>query len=94
MIRVIIERHIAPSLEDYYDEFERTILQNAITVPGYLSGETLRNTNDPNHRFIICNWRSILDWQHWEHSEQRRDIVTPLRALMDRDEIITVLELC
>ncbi|PID42091.1 MAG: antibiotic biosynthesis monooxygenase [Proteobacteria bacterium] len=92
MIRVIIERHVAPSLEDYYDNFERNILKNAVSVPGCISGNSFRNANDPNHKFILSKWRSIQDWQRWEASEQRRDMIVPLRALMDKDEIITILE--
>ncbi len=93
MIRVIIERHIAPSLEEHFDRIERSILQSAVAVPGYISGESFKNANDPNHRFILSKWRSIQDWQQWQQSEERKELMSPILPLMDRDEIVTILEL-
>ena len=49
MIRVLIERHIAETLETAYEERSRAILQNAVAAPGFISGETLVNAHDPNH---------------------------------------------
>jgi len=93
MIRVIIERHIAESLESHYDQIEQSILQSAVSATGYISGESLRNAFDPNHRFVLSTWRSVQDWQHWQQCDVRKNMLTPLVALMDRDEHITVLEL-
>lgn len=92
MIRVLIERHIAESLELAYEERSRRVLQSAVTAPGFVSGETLVDSNDPNHRFTLANWRSEADWQRWQHSEERKNLMTELAPMMDRDEVITVLE--
>ena len=69
MIRVLIERHIAESLESAYEERSRRILQQAVGAPGFISGEALVDCHDPNHRLILANWRSEADWDHWFHSE-------------------------
>ncbi|PXX90872.1 antibiotic biosynthesis monooxygenase [Marinobacter vulgaris] len=92
MIRVLIERHIAESLETVYEERSRRVLQNAVNAPGFVSGETLVDTSDPNHRFTLANWRSEADWQRWYLSEERRTLMAELVPMMDRDEVITVLE--
>ena len=68
MIRVLIERHIAESLEAAYEERSRKILQRAVAAPGFISGETLVDSRDPNHRFTLANWRSAADWERWFHS--------------------------
>jgi len=91
MIRVLIERHIAESLEPVYEERSRRVLQSAVSAPGFVSGETLVDTNDPNHRFTLANWRSEADWQRWLHSDERKNLMTELVPMMDRDEVITVL---
>ena len=93
MIRVIIERHIAPTLEEHFDQIERSILQSAVVVPGYISGESFKNVQDPNHRFILCTWRSVQDWHQWHQSDERKAMLANLTPLMDREEQITVLEL-
>lgn len=92
MIRVLIERHIAESLESVYEECSRSVLRQAISAPGFVSGETLVDANDPNHRLTLCNWRSTTDWHRWYHSDERKELMTQLMPMMDQDEKITVLK--
>lgn len=91
MIRVLIERHIAESLEAAYEERSRKVLQRAVAAPGFISGETLVDSNDPNHRITLANWRSQADWNRWYQSSDRRDLMAELVPMMDKDEAITVL---
>ncbi|PAV26791.1 hypothetical protein C8D92_10780 [Tamilnaduibacter salinus] len=92
MIRVLIERHIAESLEPYYEERSRQLLQRAVTAPGFISGETLVDLSDPNHRMTLCNWRSVADWDHWYRSQERQGLMDELVALLEREEKVTILE--
>ena len=92
MIRVLIERHIAESLESAYEERSRKVLQMAVATRGFISGETLVDSHDSNHRFTLANWRSEADWERWLHSRERRELMAELVPMMDRDEIITVLK--
>jgi len=92
MIRVLIERHIAESLEEAYEQRARFVLQHAVAAPGFISGETLVDSHDPNHRITLANWRSEADWDRWYHSQERRDLMAELVPMMDKDETITVLE--
>lgn len=92
MIRVLIERHIAASLESAYEECSRSVLRQAIGAPGFVSGETLIDVNDPNHRLTLCNWRSAVHWDQWYHSAERKDLMANLIPMMDQDEKITVLK--
>lgn len=92
MIRVLIERHIAESLETAYEERSRKVLQTAVAAPGFISGETLVDSHDPNHRITLANWRSETDWSRWYSSDDRRDLMAELIPMMDKDEAITVLQ--
>lgn len=94
MIRVLIERHIAETLESAYEERSRGILQQAVTAPGFISGETLFDAADPNHRLTLSNWRSAADWDRWYHSDDRKDLMNEILPMMDQDEKITILEQC
>lgn len=91
MIRVLIERHIAESLESAYEQRSRQILQRAVGASGFISGETLANAHDPNHRFTLSNWRSEEDWDRWYNSAERKSMLSELTPMMDRDEKVTVL---
>jgi heme-degrading monooxygenase HmoA len=92
MIRVLIERHIAESLETAYEERSRKILQSAVSAPGFVSGETLVDSSDSNHRFTLANWRSKAHWLRWQGSEERKSLMAELIPMMDREEVITVLK--
>lgn len=92
MIKIMIERHIAPTLEAPYEERARAVLQTAVRAQGFISGETYRDAQDPNHRILISSWRSKADWRHWEASRERRRMMEELHPMMDREEKITALE--
>lgn len=94
MIRVLIERHIAATLESTYEHASRSLLQRAVSAPGFISGETLVDAKDMNHRLTLCNWRSVADWDHWYHSEERTEMMNELQPMLDQDEKITILEQC
>lgn len=49
--------------------------------PGYISGETLRNVNDPNEYVVISTWKSRAAWEHWFASEKRAEIEGRVDAL-------------
>lgn len=94
MIRVLIERHIAETLESAYEVHSRGVLQQAVSAPGFISGETLVDATDPNHRLTLANWRSAADWDHWYRSDARKELMAEILPMMDRDEKITILEQC
>tara|TARA_R110001592_G_scaffold296139_1_gene566469 strand:+ start:21773 stop:22057 length:285 start_codon:yes stop_codon:yes gene_type:complete len=93
MIKVIIERFIADSLEANYEATAKEILQKAILSEGFISGESLKDIINPKHRFIICNWRSIIEWQQWELSHERKEMMDKLNLMLEKEEKITALEM-
>ena len=92
MIRVIIERHIAETLETTYEQAAKNTLQQAVSADGFISGESLRNANDPNPRLILSNWRSVQDWHRWFLSEERKEMMNILNPMLETEEKITILE--
>jgi len=92
MIRVLIERHIAESLESAYEQQSRTVLQHSVAQPGFISGETLVDKHDRNHRITLSNWRSEADWKRWYKSRERRELMAQLIPMMDKEETIMILE--
>ncbi|MEX2365203.1 MAG: antibiotic biosynthesis monooxygenase [Pseudohongiellaceae bacterium] len=94
MIRVLIERHIAKTLENAYEERSRKILQEAVAAPGFVSGETLVDAHDPNHRITLANWQSETDWNRWYTSADRKALLLEVAPMMDKDEKITILKQC
>ena len=92
MIRVIIERYIAEAMESTYDAQARQALRNAVEIPGFISGESLKDEYNSRHRVILSTWRSTAKWYRWYDSTERREKINRIRPLLESDERITVLE--
>lgn len=92
MIRVLIERKIADGLAEHYDKTARKTLQQAMHAHGFISGEALSNCSDSNHRLLIATFNSLLDWQHWASSQERKDMMSELSPMLEREEKVTIFE--
>jgi len=93
MIRVLIERHIAEGLEEYYDSTIKRTVSTLIKAPGCISGESLKDSKNPNRRIVMSKWISIDHWENWFRSDQRRMVISEVTPMLDASEKITVLEL-
>lgn len=92
MIRVIIERHIKDGcFHDYLDMIRRARKQ-ATAVEGFIAGELLQEKSNNNKAVIISSWENIESWDSWISSEERANVLSEMRPLLESDEKITVLE--
>ncbi len=91
MIKVMIERQIAMDLAEHYQLRAKSTLQTAMNSHGFISGESLQDMDDPNHRIIFANYRTLRDWQQWYHSSERKEIMALLRPMLVEDEKITIM---
>ncbi len=92
MIRVIIERVIAETLEANYEEMAMEILQQSVRAPGFISGESLKDIQNSRHRMVLCKWRSLVDWQQWQDSQARKNLMDKMNLILEKEEKVTVLE--
>ncbi|MBY4677819.1 antibiotic biosynthesis monooxygenase family protein [Marinobacterium arenosum] len=92
MIRVLIERHIADGLAEHYEKTARETLQKAMQAHGFITGEALHNTEDPNHRVVLATYRTIQDWQRWARSPERQEMLDQLMPMLESEEKVTILE--
>lgn len=92
MIRVIIERHIAETLEKNYETAALEILSASVRAPGFISGESLCDLDNSRHRIVLCKWRSRLDWDNWCQSQERKELMSKLTLMLEKDESVTILD--
>ncbi len=90
-IKVIIERKVTPGQEKRVLELLRAIRTLCLEEPGYISGETLRDSEDPHTLVVISTWFGLLDWRRWHASEERRRLESQLRAHLRGPETVRVL---
>lgn len=92
MIRVLIERRVAPESDDALQKAMRELRREAIHRPGYVSGETLRDLDEVGHYLILSTWRSRAEWEGWHSSELRRRCEDQIADLLLEPERIRVCE--
>ena len=93
MIRVLLERHLVEGMEETFDQVLQDVRQSAVAYPGYVSGESLRNRDDPQHRAVISTWRTAQDWEAWARSDLRANAQAQLAPLLEEPEKTTVFEI-
>ena len=91
MIRVLIERRIREGAGTEYERTQRELRFEALREHGYLTGETWRDLDDPQHYVVISTWRSRGEWDGWAACDARRAVLDRLTPLV-RSERITFFE--
>lgn len=54
---------------------------HATYQPGYISGRTLYNVENPQDCLVISEWQSLEDWYNWMKSKQRNEIQNQIDTL-------------
>ncbi len=83
MVRVIIEHRAkdAKGVERLIDLI-RELRNEAMKQPGYITGETLVNTEDARNVLVISTWQSLENWKAWDTSETRGKITQLINPLL------------
>ncbi|MBI5015222.1 MAG: antibiotic biosynthesis monooxygenase [Deltaproteobacteria bacterium] len=92
MVRVLIDRKV---LEDRISDYQlavRGVRIRAMDYPGYVSGETLCDADDPRRYVTISTWSNRAAWLAWAASDTRRELMEKLAPLLMQTERVTVLE--
>ena len=81
-VKIIIRRKIPKGKETQLSPLLLSLRSKAISQPGYISGETLRNVDDPGDHLVISTWKSVEDWRAWEANPGRLEIQGKIDALL------------
>jgi heme-degrading monooxygenase HmoA len=81
-IKIIIRRRVPKEKEAKLFPLLVELRSKATTQPGYISGETLRNVNDPQDFIVISTWQSVEAWKAWEASKGRAEIQSKIDTLL------------
>ena len=74
IVKVLIKRHIKMDYEREIFELLKKMRAHATRRDGYISGETLINTDDPQEFIVISTWQSLEDWLAWRDEPKRKEI--------------------
>ena len=91
MIRVLIERKLKK--REHISKLIRQIRIAAMAQPGYISSETLVNTEDNSAITIISTWANVESWNKWKVSKQRIAMGREIEPLLEKPEIIRTYQI-
>ncbi len=80
VIKVIIERRAGDGTRLL--RLLRDIRVEGMKQPGYISGETLVDTEDNSTIVAISTWENLNDWKAWDASETRARLEKQIKALL------------
>jgi heme-degrading monooxygenase HmoA len=81
-VKIIIKRKVPKDKEIELQPLLNQLRSKAIALPDYISGETLRNVDDPEEYLVISTWKSVASWKEWEASDQRKEINDRIDVLL------------
>ncbi len=58
--------------------------------PGYISGETLRNVEDPHEYLVISTWKALESWKWWMANAERAELEGRIDALLGSSTVYKV----
>ena len=90
-VKVIIERRVLPGQEKRVLELLRALRSQCLDQPGYISGETLRDSEDQHTLVVISSWFGLGDWRRWHASDERRALESQIRVSLSGPERVHVL---
>ena len=90
MIRVMIERHCQHGKEKQLRDLMLELRSTAMRQPGYMTGETLREADNPSVFMVISTWITLEAWKAWQTSRQRLLIEEMMEPLIKESRKVRV----
>jgi len=82
-VKIILKRKVSKDKEAALSPLLIEMRALAMSQPGYISGETLRNAEDPEDVLVISTWQSPESWKGWLRSSARANIQEKIDALLE-----------
>ncbi len=92
-VRIIIERNIKKGNEIELARLLLELRSRAIKQKGYITGETLRDHDDPSTHIVISTWESVEDWKRWSKAEERMGVQSKIEEFLTEPSKTKICEL-
>lgn len=89
-VKIILVRHVPVQKANELKPLLLELRSLALAQPGYVSGETLMNADDPEEYLVISTWTSEAHWNAWLNNEKRQKVQRKIDALLGRETLYQV----
>lgn len=84
-IKVVIQRNVPQYKQDEFLPLLLELKSRAVSWPGYINGETLKNIDNPEEHLVISTWQNLENWNEWAASDQRMEIQNKIDLLLGKE---------
>jgi len=86
----MIERHCQPDKEKQLIDLLLELISAAMRQHGYITGETLREAENPSVFMVIGTWITLEAWKAWETARQRLVVDEMIDSLLTETRNVRV----
>jgi len=72
LVKIFIKRYFKEGKTKEINALLTKFRAGAMNRPGYVSGETLLDPEDPNKVLVIGTWQDMESWINWKESSARK----------------------
>jgi quinol monooxygenase YgiN len=72
--KILIKRRFKKGKQKEITALLRELRSGALHQPGYISGETLTSSEDPQVLMVIGTWQDMESWYKWKQNSTRQTL--------------------
>ena len=72
--KILIKRKFKKGKKPEIIAMLRELRSQALNQPGYISGETLTSSEDPQTMLVIGTWEDLVSWHNWKRNNTRQTL--------------------
>lgn len=91
-VKIFIKRNIPEDQTSVLLPLFRLLRNLATNQPGYISGETLKNMDNPREYLVISTWQSIDNWREYVVSRDRIEIQNEIDARIGEASVYEIYQ--
>ena len=82
--KILIKRRFKKGKQKEIIALLRELRSGALHQPGYISGETLTSSEDPQVLMVIGTWQDMESWYNWKQNSTRQTLEQMLEIYQEK----------
>jgi len=82
--KILIKRRFKKGKQKEIIALLRELRGGALHQPGYISGETLTSSDDPQVLMVIGTWQDMESWNNWKRNNTRQTLEQMLEIYQEK----------
>jgi heme-degrading monooxygenase HmoA len=82
--KILIKRRFKKGKQKEIIALLRELRGGALHQPGYISGETLTSSEDPQVLMVIGTWQDMESWYNWKQNSTRQTLEKMMETYQEK----------